>query len=1117
MPHNKQNMGLTFLATSLIMFGSSNTMAAPCIPGAINFNQTSLKSYSSQDISKSYSVVEEGCSVYIDNNSWASTDPIYTIDENTILEFRYISSEDGEVHGIGFEPFGEPSGKGMFAIKGTQRDFGIQNYRYKKEGDYEIFTIPVGKYVTGYNLRLVLMMDQDTITGGNGYFDNIRIYPGTTAEPTPTARPVPTATPRPTPTATPAIPTPTPIVVGTPTPTPEPTSTPEPTPVNEDYGVEVIDNNTALYWVKNQDGWPTGEYYSCKNGDADCYAAELVNGRWERQHTGFSSGQEYTAVLKIPGFGADATPTWTFVWEGDGTSPGNGGGDGGSVGGPGVPPTTGIGGSRVVAPSEEAILPALDYGFDAATGQNFLVAGLASGDSFGYTLYTFAADTAGAGTSACNDGCVNAWPPLTIDSVESLIRPSRLVGDLDTITREDGSLQVTYNGAPLYLRSADTVPGQKDGASGTWPLSFVDQEPLQAKIYQDALKTPSNMGVAINGFGFSIEGSTVSFTKGASLAGTTNGDLSFFCSTDQINFEQVDMSSMGVATIPAACSSADQYWYFFRYALATSGSGAFGLDNNFDIDPTGAYVYTALYVDDGTRIDLGARAQFSDTGANWMRFRHPRSYDGVTEAIRDATHNSSRVADLARYSITSSESTAADGSVELVLDLNLPLDQGLVRLEGLENGAGDLKLPTWRFQFTPSNNQRTYTQGGFSYGQNISFEMTGVVGGVNSQSYNTYQYYTIGQGFYSPIGDPRLSLVGKGGTHMVYNLKNHDMEFKNGHTGAEISDAYMEHTAIFTQHLTTLERPEDVDNFLWGHHLFHGVKLQLSYLDDPAQDNLGSSPGDTGIGREIPEIKSGAPIACGDCHWRDGRGSHIIETAKGPRIAPPVYGIGLLQYIEGREAGFTWDGSIPTVRHQIKNALVSDHGIDPNNPEDISPRNLELISQYTEFLTVPARFPGVYEQPGVKEGDALFHETGCAECHTPMQKTSKHAPKMFRDIVIRPYTDMKVHKVYDGEYRTAPLWGLGRNIEMIESNNRAVRGELDWDLALKGTLEEQIEKHHLQDRALLFMHDGAARSLDDAILLHDSDGESDAAAAVSAYKGLSGAEKENIVQFLKSL
>jgi predicted lipoprotein with Yx(FWY)xxD motif len=83
-------------------------------------------------------------------------------------------------------------------------------------------------------------------------------------------------------------------------------------------------------------------------------------------------------------------------------------------------------------------------------------------DADGLTLYTFANDTAGSGTSACVDACANVWPALTVESGEPT-GPDQLTGELDTITRPDGATQVTYNGLPLYRFVNDQAPGDTNG------------------------------------------------------------------------------------------------------------------------------------------------------------------------------------------------------------------------------------------------------------------------------------------------------------------------------------------------------------------------------------------------------------------------------------------------------------------------------------------------------------------------------------------------------------------------------------------------------------------------------------------------------------------------------
>ena len=85
-------------------------------------------------------------------------------------------------------------------------------------------------------------------------------------------------------------------------------------------------------------------------------------------------------------------------------------------------------------------------------------------DGEGMSLYLFMADTQDSGTSTCgdDDGCTAEWPPL-------ISQGSPVAGEgvdaalLSTITRDDGSIQVTYNGWPLYLFAGDSAVGDTVG------------------------------------------------------------------------------------------------------------------------------------------------------------------------------------------------------------------------------------------------------------------------------------------------------------------------------------------------------------------------------------------------------------------------------------------------------------------------------------------------------------------------------------------------------------------------------------------------------------------------------------------------------------------------------
>ncbi len=83
------------------------------------------------------------------------------------------------------------------------------------------------------------------------------------------------------------------------------------------------------------------------------------------------------------------------------------------------------------------------------------------------TLYTFDDDPLNG--SACNAGCVDTWPPLTIPDGDFT---TALPDGFDEIARDDGLSQLTYLGKPLYYFSGDSAPGDTngDGIGGLWHI-----------------------------------------------------------------------------------------------------------------------------------------------------------------------------------------------------------------------------------------------------------------------------------------------------------------------------------------------------------------------------------------------------------------------------------------------------------------------------------------------------------------------------------------------------------------------------------------------------------------------------------------------------------------------
>jgi len=106
-------------------------------------------------------------------------------------------------------------------------------------------------------------------------------------------------------------------------------------------------------------------------------------------------------------------------------------------------------------------------------------------DANGMALYAFMADTQNGDTSTCgdDDGCATEWPPLVSDG-DPVAGEGVDASLLGTITRDDGTMQVTYNGWPLYLFEEDTAAGDTNGQGidefgGLWFLVSPTGEAIQ--------------------------------------------------------------------------------------------------------------------------------------------------------------------------------------------------------------------------------------------------------------------------------------------------------------------------------------------------------------------------------------------------------------------------------------------------------------------------------------------------------------------------------------------------------------------------------------------------------------------------------------------------------------
>jgi predicted lipoprotein with Yx(FWY)xxD motif len=104
-------------------------------------------------------------------------------------------------------------------------------------------------------------------------------------------------------------------------------------------------------------------------------------------------------------------------------------------------------------------------------------------DATGQTLYMLEKDSKGA--SSCYDACSTQWPPLlSPKGTPKALDPALQAGAIVNIQRTDGSVQVTYQGHPLYHYSKDAAPGQINGQGihdqfGEWYMLTPAGEPLE--------------------------------------------------------------------------------------------------------------------------------------------------------------------------------------------------------------------------------------------------------------------------------------------------------------------------------------------------------------------------------------------------------------------------------------------------------------------------------------------------------------------------------------------------------------------------------------------------------------------------------------------------------------
>ncbi len=161
------------------LIGPAGTNLPVGCTDCIDFNTITLGSYSNQDADGTHFIEDNGDTARLVNNTWKRSSTTYTITANTVLEFDFKSTNEGEIHGIGFDENNSLSSNRIFKVHGTQ-NWGIRTYdNYDANGGYKTYVIPVGNSYTGNAMNLILVNDNDAGSGNNSSFRNVRMYEST--------------------------------------------------------------------------------------------------------------------------------------------------------------------------------------------------------------------------------------------------------------------------------------------------------------------------------------------------------------------------------------------------------------------------------------------------------------------------------------------------------------------------------------------------------------------------------------------------------------------------------------------------------------------------------------------------------------------------------------------------------------------------------------------------------------------------------------------------------------------------------------------------------------------------------------------------------------------------
>lgn len=150
----------------------------PSVP-PLNFNDFTIKTFGgpNQDITGPVTVENGGQTLHMVGNRWKRIDLPYNITPDTVLEFDFSSTAEGEIHGIGFSTDLKVDSAEIFKVFGGQ-NWGISDFdNYTLAAGTQRYIIPIGQYYTGQMNYLVFANDHDIANPtGESIFSNVTIY-----------------------------------------------------------------------------------------------------------------------------------------------------------------------------------------------------------------------------------------------------------------------------------------------------------------------------------------------------------------------------------------------------------------------------------------------------------------------------------------------------------------------------------------------------------------------------------------------------------------------------------------------------------------------------------------------------------------------------------------------------------------------------------------------------------------------------------------------------------------------------------------------------------------------------------------------------------------------------